>query len=68
MKIHVYGKNKPKLRWYDKEGNYKEFRTESYSGHRIAKSLIEAQKYIQDYLDRNWDVSIEIETQKATHR
>lgn len=65
MKIHVYGKNKPILRGFDKDGNYKELRTASYSGHRIAKSLIEAQKYIQDFLKRGWDVQIEVETQKA---
>lgn len=61
MRIHVYGQSKPEIRWYNKDGKYKEYRTASYSGHVVAYSMQEAVKLLQEYIKRGWDVRVEIE-------
>lgn len=61
MKIHVHGQNKPIIRGFQKDGRYTEYRTASYRGHMIADTMVEAQKYMQDYLSRGWDINISVE-------
>lgn len=62
MKIHIYGKNKPITRGFDKDGNYKEWKTANYSGHRIAETMTKAQTIMQEMISKDWDISIEVET------
>lgn len=59
-KIQVWGKNKPIMRRFDNNGDYKEYRNANYSGHATCDNIVEATKIMQEWIKRGWDVKIEI--------
>lgn len=59
--VDIYWKNKPKRRWYDSKGKYREWRTATYSGHLIANSMLEAVNMMQELMRKgDRDVQMKI--------
>lgn len=58
LRVHVWGRNKPTMRQFNREGKVIEYRSAVYSGHRMADSVEEAIRIAQDYMQRGWDVEM----------
>jgi hypothetical protein len=60
MRIEIWGENKPTLRSFDKEGNYKQWKTAHYGGHAVATTMQEGAEIMQEMFNKGWDVKVEI--------
>lgn len=61
MVINIWGQNKPTIRSYGKDGQYKQYKTAHYAGHAVVSTMEEAVKIMQGYFNRGWEVEIKIE-------